>query len=582
MNKLLATRALATLVCAVTPFVSSAAQQVTPPRDTVLDTRLLPSEIEREVTEAFNSATTVRATGAYEIEAGRVIPGDVAVLNGPLTIAGRVNGRVIAINSDVVLKPGARVEGQILVVGGDVEGKDNAFIGGDVRTYRQRLAYRREGDHLIGSGSSEEDARWWRRRQKWRSSSYSQLRLISAKTYNRVEGLPILIGPSVGHRFGDGRFEIDALGVFRTGEHVDWNSRNIGHSVKTELSFGHGPGLAIGGRLFDVVDPAEEWQLSDTEVGLASFFLHRDFRDYYNRHGGSGYVRLALSRSVDLTASLSDERWASRQTLDPYTLFRNSQDWRPNPALDEAKLHIANGRLRVDTRTDDDDPRSGWKITADYERGTGHITQFAPTSPGVRDVGLDGATTYARGFLDLRRYNRLSPEGQLNFRVVAGGWLNGDELPLQRRFSLGGPGALDGYPFRRTGSGEDVRQCSDGVSIPLGMPAQCERMVLLQAEYRGDLWMSLFGDFDFNDSWRGSGWERRAQWVIFTDAGRGWLVGDRLGELRYPKDQLPSLGTFKTDIGIGFDAGLIGLYLAKSVSDSKEPPNFFVRVRRRF
>ena len=56
MNKLLATHALATLAWAVTPFMSSRAQQVTPPRDTVLDTRLLPSEIEREVTEAFNSA----------------------------------------------------------------------------------------------------------------------------------------------------------------------------------------------------------------------------------------------------------------------------------------------------------------------------------------------------------------------------------------------------------------------------------------------------------------------------------------------------------------------------------------------
>jgi outer membrane protein assembly factor BamA len=188
---------------------------------------------------------------------------------------------------------------------------------------------------------------------------------------------------------------------------------------------------------------------------------------------------------------------------------------------------------------------------------------------------------YSRGFLDLRRYNRLSPEGQLNFRVVAGGWLNGDELPLQRRFSLGGPGALDGFPFRRTGSDTDVRQCSDGTTIPLGVPAQCERMVLVQAEYRGDLWMSLFDNLHFN-SWRNSGWQHRAQWVVFTDAGRGWLVGERIGDLQYPKGDLPSLGTFKTDIGVGFDAGLFGLYVAKSVSDSKEPPNFFIRVGKRF
>ena len=581
MKKLFATRALATLMCAVAPLTPVGAQQPATPRDTVLDTRLLPPEIEREVTDAFNSGTTVRATGAYEIEADRVIPGDVAVLNGPLTIAGRVNGRVVAINSDVILKPGARVEGQIIVVGGGVDGKDDAFIGGDVRTYKQRLTYRREGDHLIASGSSEEDARWWRWRQNWHSRNYSQLRLVSAKTYNRVEGLPILIGPSFGHRFGDGRFEMDALGVFRTGDQLEWNSQTVGHNLKTELSFGRAEGLAIGGRLFDVVDPVEAWQLSDAEVGLSSFFLHRDFRDYFSRHGGSGYVRVSLSRSVDVTASLSDERWVSLNTLDPFTLFRNGQDWRPNPTLDEGTLHVANGTLRIDTRSDNDDPRSGWKITADYERGTGALTALGPTSPGVRDAASAGSMAYSRGFLDLRRYNRLSPEGQLNFRVVAGGWLNGDELPLQRRFSLGGPGALDGFPFRRTGSDTDVRQCSDGATIPLGVPAQCERMVLVQAEYRGDLWMSLFDNLHFN-SWRNSGWQHRAQWVVFTDAGRGWLVGERIGDLQYPKGDLPSLGTFKTDIGVGFDAGLFGLYVAKSVSDSKEPPNFFIRVGKRF
>ena len=582
MIRFLATRTVAALACAALPFTASVAQQSTPARDTVLDTRLLPAEVEREVTDAFNAPNTVRATGAYEVDSGRVIAGDVAVLNGPITIAGKVNGRVVAINADVILRPGARVEGQILVVGGNIDGKDDAFIGGDVRTYRQRLTYRREGDRLIASGSSEEDARWWRHHQKWGSHSYSDLHLISARTYNRVEGLPILLGPSFGHRSGETRFELDALGVFRTGDDLHWNSQTVGHNLKAELSFGHNAGVAVGGKLFDTVDPVEQWQLSDVEVGLASFFLHRDFRDYYNRHGGSGYVRLSFNRDISLTGSLSDERWAVRETFDPFTLFRNGQDWRPNPVMDEGRLHVTNATFRIDTRSDQDDPRYGWDITADYEYGTGNTTSLGPTSPGVRDGAVPGATTYARGFLDLRRYNRVSPEGQLNLRLVAGGWLNGDELPLQRRFSVGGPGAIDGYPFRRTGNGDDVRQCTDGVNIPLGVPAQCERMVLVQAEYRGDLWMSMFGDWEFTDSWRHGGWRHRAQWVVFTDAGRGWLVGERVGDLQYPKDQFPGLSTFKTDIGVGFDAGLIGLFVAKSVSDSKEPPNFFVRVGKRF
>jgi len=582
MIRLLTKHAVAALVCGVLRFTALDAQQSPPARDTVLEPRFLPAEVEREVTDAFNGPNTVRATGAYEVDSGSVVSGDMAVLNGPLTIAGRVTGRVVAINADVILRPGARIEGQILVVGGDVAGKDGAFIGGDVRTYRQRLTYRQEGDRLIASGSSEEDARWWRRQQKWHSHSYSDLNLISARTYNRVEGLPILIGPSFGHRSGQVRFEINALGVFRTGDDLQWNSQTVGHNLKAELSYGRSASVALGGKLFDVVDPVEQWQLSDVEVGLASFFLHRDFRDYYNRHGGSGYVRLALNRSVSLTGSLSDERWAVRETFDPFTLFRNGQDWRPNPGMDEGQFHVTNATLRVDTRSDEEYPRSGWDITADYEYGTGRTSAFGPTSPGVRDPSPNGATNYARGFLDLRRYNRVSPEGQLNLRVVAGGWLNGDELPLQRRFSVGGPGAIDGYPFRRTGDGDDVRQCSDGVNIPLGVPAQCERMVLFQAEYRGDLWLSMFGDWQFTDSWRHGGWRHRAQWVVFTDAGRGWLVGDRAGDLQYPKDQLPGLSTFKTDIGVGFDAGLIGLFVAKSVTDSKEPPNFFVRVGKRF
>ena len=50
MNKLLATCALATIVSVAVPFTSSDAQQTSTARDTVLDTRILPVEVEREVT----------------------------------------------------------------------------------------------------------------------------------------------------------------------------------------------------------------------------------------------------------------------------------------------------------------------------------------------------------------------------------------------------------------------------------------------------------------------------------------------------------------------------------------------------
>jgi hypothetical protein len=44
----------------------------------------------------------------------------------------------------------------------------------------------------------------------------------------------------------------------------------------------------------------------------------------------------------------------------------------------------------------------------------------------------------------------------------------------------------------------------------------------------------------------------------------------------------PSLGTFKSDIGIGLDAEVLGIFVAKSLTDPGNAPNFVLRLRHRF
>src|SRR5688572_26517610 len=83
----------------------------------------LPRDVAREATRLYNETAALRTTGSLEIDQDRVVDGDVAVLNGPVMIAGRVRGRVLAINSDVVLRSSARIDGDLLVVGGEVEGR---------------------------------------------------------------------------------------------------------------------------------------------------------------------------------------------------------------------------------------------------------------------------------------------------------------------------------------------------------------------------------------------------------------------------------------------------------------------------
>ena len=546
----------------------------------------LPRDVQREATALYNRASR-QVVGRLYIGEDEELSGDVAVRNGPVIVAGRIRGTLLAINSDVILRPSARIDRDLLVVGGEVEGRSDAYIGGEIRIYRQSLDYAEEGDRIVANrDTTPDDSQWWRRWERRRTRSWSKIQIASAGAYNRVEGLPINLGPQIQQVFPWGSMRLDAYGVIRTGSSfASDEDSDVGHNARLELRLGRRGGVGVGGRLFNVVESVEPWQLGDLESSLAAFVFRRDYRDYYQRHGASGFVSIFSRDDASLTASLSQERWLTRDMNNPFTLFRGGNGWRPNPLMDEGRMHIANGTLRVDTRNSEDHPWSGWYILADYERGTGTLTSLGAMSQ-PRDVPT-GPIDYARGFLDFRRYNRVSPGAQLNLRLVAGGWLNGDALPLQRRFSVEGAGALPGFDFRSPTSGDDVGTCSAAAAVP-GRPAECERMALAQIEYRGDL---HFGLFDFGDDemkyeerhFR-NGFRADGVWVVFADAGRGWLVGQPVpgSSLTYARDKLPSLSTFRTDIGMGLDFGEIGLYVAKAMSEPKEPLNFFIRLRHRF
>lgn len=593
MRKVLIGTFIAVHLAALAPARVAGAQDRAPvPRDTVhLQTRGVPPDAALQAARVFNAPETMRATGALEVPQGTELTSDVAVIEGPLTIAGRITGSVVAINADVVLVPGARVEGGLLVVGGELRGREGATIGGEVQVYRARLQFRRDGDRIeVVEGDANEW--WWQRYKRERLGAWSDISLVSARTYNRVEGLPVYLGPRFGFNPAWGSVRVDAYGIVRTAEGFNRTSDNIGHTLRTEVRVGDRHGLTLGARLFDVVEPVEEWHLSDAEVGLATFLLHRDLRDYYNRSGGSIYGGYRFSPQVSVTLTFSDERWGSRQTEDPWALIRNEGAWRANPRMDDGSLHLFGTRLTFDTRTDRDDPRSGWLVVSDYEHGTGTIVANGlHADPDV--LAAPRRVRYHRGTIDMRRYNRVAPGAQLNLRLLLGGWLGGDPLPLQRRFSVSGPGGLSGFDFRRSTGNTDYWQCSQPRTIPApgggnaipfrfpGSPAECDRMALVQAEYRGDIRIDPFGIFD-DDGDRRRRWGRGAEWVVFADAGRGWLVGDRLGTLRYPSSRLPSLGTVQTDVGVGVIFDEIGVYLAKATSDLSAPPNLIVRLRRRF
>jgi hypothetical protein len=555
-------------------------------KDTALSQRL-PSEVRTLVVSRWNGSNAIRSFDRVDVGERDSVKGNVAVARSPLIVAGHVIGNVLVINSDVILKPTARIDGELLVVGGDVEGRGDARVDGATRIYRQTLGFSENGEDIVATDEMPQRSgdTWWRRIERRHEGSWTEaLRVVQAGPYNRVEGLPIRLGPALYEERPWGSVTADAATVIRTASTFSSQDADFGHDVRTEVRFGHEGGVGVGGRLFSVVDPVESWQLSDVETALSSFVSRRDYRDYYQRHGLNAFVTAYGQRDLSITGSYGVERWTSRARHEPFSLFKGDVAWRLNPDVDEGVFHVASASIKLDTRTDVDDPWSGWLASGNVEHGAGALTSLAGRSENVLTLPVASKTQYTTGFLDVRRYNRLGPSAQINMRVVVGGWMGGDDLPLERRLSVDGPGALPGFGFRALRNEPDVGTCSEGpAATVIGIPAECDRIALAQLEYRGDVKIPFSGGRDWPRHYHGSHGD--VVWVVFADAGRGWRVASdgapSIPGVTYSGSAIPSLSTFRSDVGLGLDVSGVGIYAAKAISESR-PVVFFVRLRHRF
>jgi hypothetical protein len=532
-----------------------------------------PPEVIAELVAFYNDSATTRTTGDLTIPSGSTFEGRLAAHRGTVRIGGRVRGPVAVANGTLHLLPGAEVDGDILVVGGRLIRSPGARHAGQERVFWDAAPVLRDTD---GSLLVRERRRPLRELATARTSFQTgkvrtTLLLATDGTYNRVEGLPIVFGPLFELRpTPRSALRLDLRGILRTAGEGNGIS-DFGYHARAEYrtaTFG------VAGRLYSEVEPIEDHPLSPSESGWSAFLLQRDYRDYFEQRGGGGLVWLQPLRGLRLEFSVQRDHERAVRAVDPWSLFRNSDRWRRNPLIDDGHFVTTALQLDYDTRNERDFPSTGWWLRTRFEHSSSDDVAPVVLPEEVRPaVPLEDYGFYRLAF-DLRRYSRLTPSLRVSARLRGDGWIDGDRLPVQRRVSLGGPDLLPGYGFR-------AFTCAPRGFADPSLPALCDRTLTAQVEVRTRLGLGLgyrVRDRDGSPTGRFIGIEE-ADLVLFADAGKGWLAGDGPGQV--PVDRVPSIEEWKYDLGIGLDAGEIGAYLAKGISEG-EPVKLLVRLQRRF
>ena len=489
-------------------------------------------------------------TGNVSIGADEVVKRDLLVIDGDARIAGEVNGTVVALNGDVVLRRSAQIHGNVVSVNGRVRRTKSAVIRGEIieatmrsapeqekrkrykrKTYAESRTGPRHGYREWRERPKPPHYRWKRRMREAIVENWEDRQDAILWRYNRVEGLFLGLNIPPGYSYRHDVLNFDVHGFLGYG----FSSKQWRYRASAELWLFRNTRFLMGATVYDLTDTRDEWRIPTDENSLAAGLLREDFQDYFRRAGYGVYVAHHLLNVFRARVGIYDEQFGALPVTTNWSLFGGDKRFRPNPGMNEGRSKAVKAMLIMDTRDQRETPRSGWYLQAEAE--------FSRP-----DLGSD--FDYRRIEIDLRHYWQLSPGENLDVRFRAGSSLG--VLPYQYQFFLGGISTLRAFRYKEF----------------MG-----NRMVLANIEYRLHSISDRFRNHDILGG---------LDLVFFADVGKAWTTSDSpdffagFDELQ-ARDLLADMG-----IGLTDEEGRVRLNFARRLVGGKRNVVITFRLNRPF
>jgi len=352
-----------------------------------------------------------------KIEEDEFVRGLVLSIGGDIEVFGEVNKDVISLFGNVYVAPAAVARGDVVSVSGKIDVASDASVYGELYsgseyfTKRSHRFYRREKTGAVTG-----------------SFVYNRVDGATPKlkvSFHDADSLLPTVWAEAGYAFASSRWRID-LGL-------------------EQMILRRRP-LSVGGAYYRRLASEDDWLLDDAENTGFALLVTEDYKDYWEAEGGTAWVKFIPIKKLELTARYRYEEtnWL-RSHRQLWSLFGGDKRFKRNfervpapyrtmsiPEIDTTANGAVSFSADYDTRNQTDPfTKSAWHASGDFE---------------YSHPDLSSDFNYRRYTLSVARYQLVHRRSMVLLRGMFGG--SDGNLPMYKRFYLGGLGTLRGYKFK--------------------------------------------------------------------------------------------------------------------------------------